>query len=78
MSLTTNYLGLALKNPIVASSSPLSHTIDGIRQLEDATKTWLKYLNFLLPVFLAVGYGLYRMQRNKIKQYKRMSENYNE
>lgn len=49
-----------------------------IRQLEDATKIWLKYLNFLLPVLLAVGYGLYRMQRNKIKQYKRMSENYNE
>ncbi|HEV8590015.1 MAG TPA: dihydroorotate dehydrogenase-like protein [Pyrinomonadaceae bacterium] len=36
MSLTTNYLGLSLKNPIVASSSPLSHTVDGIRRLEDA------------------------------------------
>ncbi|HEX7331151.1 MAG TPA: dihydroorotate dehydrogenase-like protein [Pyrinomonadaceae bacterium] len=36
MNLTTNYLGLNLKNPIVASSSPLSHTIDSIRRLEDA------------------------------------------
>src|SRR5690349_11328494 len=36
MSLTTNYLGLVLKNPIVASSSPLSHTIDSIQRLEDA------------------------------------------
>ncbi|HKY44339.1 MAG TPA: dihydroorotate dehydrogenase-like protein, partial [Pyrinomonadaceae bacterium] len=36
MNLTTNYLGLVLKNPIVASSSPLSHTIDSIRRLEDA------------------------------------------
>jgi len=36
MNLTTNYLGLALKNPIVASSSPLSHSIDSIRRLEDA------------------------------------------
>jgi dihydroorotate dehydrogenase (fumarate) len=36
MNLTTNYLGLALKNPLVASSSPLSHTIDSIRRLEDA------------------------------------------
>lgn len=36
MSLTTNYLGLTLKNPIVASSSPLSHSVDGIRNLEDA------------------------------------------
>ena len=36
MNLTTNYLGLNLKNPIVASSSPLSHNIDSIRRLEDA------------------------------------------
>jgi dihydroorotate dehydrogenase (fumarate) len=36
MNLTTNYLGMGLKNPIVASSSPLSHTVDGIRRLEDA------------------------------------------
>jgi dihydroorotate dehydrogenase (fumarate) len=36
MTLATNYLGLILKNPIVASSSPLSHTVDSIRRLEDA------------------------------------------
>lgn len=36
MNLTTNYLGLALRNPIVASSSPLSHNVDSIRRLEDA------------------------------------------
>src|SRR5580765_7926491 len=36
MNLSTNYLGLLLKNPIVASSSPLSHTVDSIRRLEDA------------------------------------------
>lgn len=36
MNLTTNYLGMCLKNPIVASSSPLSHTVDSIRRLEDA------------------------------------------
>ena len=36
MSLATNYLGLVLKNPIVASSSPLSHTLDSIQRLEDA------------------------------------------
>jgi dihydroorotate dehydrogenase (fumarate) len=36
MTLVTNYLGLVLKNPIVASSSPLSHTVDSIRRLEDA------------------------------------------
>jgi dihydroorotate dehydrogenase (fumarate) len=36
MDLTTNYLGMVLKNPIVASSSPLSHNVDSIRRLEDA------------------------------------------
>lgn len=36
MNLTTNYLGMVLKNPIVASSSPLSHTVDSMRRLEDA------------------------------------------
>src|SRR5690348_6137627 len=36
MNLTTNYLGMDLKNPLVASSSPLSHTVDSIRRLEDA------------------------------------------
>ena len=36
MNLSTNYLGLELENPIVASSSPLSHNVDSIRRLEDA------------------------------------------
>ena len=34
--LKTNYLGLALENPIVASASPLSESVERIRQLEDA------------------------------------------
>ena len=36
MNLKTNYLGLELKNPLVPSSSPLSRTLDGLRQMEDA------------------------------------------
>lgn len=36
MNLNTKYLGLTLKNPIVVSSSPLSHNVDSIRGLEDA------------------------------------------
>jgi dihydroorotate dehydrogenase (fumarate) len=35
IDLTTNYLGLGLKSPIVASSSPLSDSLDNIRLLED-------------------------------------------
>ncbi|RMF04150.1 MAG: dihydroorotate dehydrogenase-like protein [Chloroflexi bacterium] len=36
MDLTTRYLGLTLKNPIVPSASPMSETIDGICKMEDA------------------------------------------
>lgn len=36
MDLTTSYLGLRLRNPLVASASPLSYTLDGIRRLADA------------------------------------------
>lgn len=36
VDLNTSYMGLRLKNPVVPSSSPLSHTVDGIRRLEDA------------------------------------------
>src|SRR5262245_1065126 len=36
MSLATHYLGLQLAHPIVASASPLTATLDGMRQLEDA------------------------------------------
>jgi dihydroorotate dehydrogenase (fumarate) len=36
MDLTTEYMGLTLKNPIVVSSSPLSHTVAAIKRAEDA------------------------------------------
>jgi len=36
LDLTTTYLGLTLKHPIISSASPLTQTIDGIRKLEDA------------------------------------------
>jgi dihydroorotate dehydrogenase (fumarate) len=36
VDLTTTYLGLPLKNPLVASASPLSKKIDSVRRLADA------------------------------------------
>ena len=36
MDLSTSYMGLALRNPLVASASPLSQTVDGVRRLADA------------------------------------------
>ena len=36
MDLSTRYLSLNLKNPIVASSGPLSYTLDSMKRLEEA------------------------------------------
>ena len=36
MEMQTDYLGLTLKNPIVPAASPLTHSVDGIRRLEEA------------------------------------------
>src|SRR5689334_17726597 len=36
MDLTTTYLGLKLRNPLVPSASPLSEQIDNIKEMEDA------------------------------------------
>lgn len=36
MDITTNYMGLRLKNPLVAGASPLSKDVGSVRALEDA------------------------------------------
>ena len=36
MDLSTTYMGMPLKHPVVASAGPLSASLDGIRRLEDA------------------------------------------
>ncbi|HEV8154845.1 MAG TPA: dihydroorotate dehydrogenase-like protein [Gaiellales bacterium] len=36
MDLSTTYMGMELRNPLVASASPMSQTVDGIRGLEQA------------------------------------------
>jgi dihydroorotate dehydrogenase (fumarate) len=36
MDLTTNYLGLSLRSPLVPSASPLSEKIDNVREMEQA------------------------------------------
>ena len=47
-----------------------------IKQLEDSTKTSLKYLNFLLPILLVIIYGVFRMQVKRNVRAKRMEESY--
>ncbi len=44
--------------------------------IEDGTKTLLKYLNFLLPIFIIIGYGIFRYQRRKYLRKKWASQNY--
>jgi len=36
MNLTTTYLGLTLKSPLVVSASPLADTLDNLKKIEDA------------------------------------------
>lgn len=36
MDLITNYLGMELKNPLVAGASPMSRELDSVRSMEDA------------------------------------------
>lgn len=48
--------------------------------LEESTKSFLKYLNFLLPILLVILYGTFRFQqrrkiRNKLMNVKHVSEN---
>ena len=43
-----------------------------LAQIDDAKKILLKYFNFLFPIILIVGYGIYRMQNNRNRRIKRM------
>lgn len=36
MDISTTYLGLKLQNPLIAAASPFTHSLDGVRRLEDA------------------------------------------
>ena len=50
--LRTRYLGLGLRTPLVASSSPLTGTLDGLRKLEDAGAA------AVMPLGAPIGSGL--------------------
>ena len=46
IDLTTTYLGLELKNPLVASSSPLSKKLDTVKKMEDAELAPLSCIHY--------------------------------
>jgi len=62
----TGLIGLRTK---AVTSRPL-------REPSDAAKALIKYLNFLAPILLAIGYGLYRARRNKNIRVQRMHAHY--
>jgi len=45
-------------------------------QIDEGEKTFLKWLNFLLPIVLILIYGLVRMQQRRNRRVKRMQEGY--
>lgn len=45
-------------------------------QVEDGKRTFLKYLNFLLPIILIVIFGVVRLQYRRNLRIKRMEEGY--
>jgi ABC-type uncharacterized transport system involved in gliding motility auxiliary subunit len=47
-----------------------------IRQMEDSTRTLIKWLNFLLPIVLVLIYGLFRYQYRKNQRIVRMEANF--
>jgi gliding-associated putative ABC transporter substrate-binding component GldG len=47
-----------------------------IDDLEEGKRTFLKYLNFFLPLLLVIIYGIFRMQRNQLRKVKRMEAGY--
>lgn len=47
-----------------------------IKDLEDGQKTFIKWLNFFLPILLVLAYGIFRLQANRMKRIKRMEVRY--
>ncbi|NJM15845.1 MAG: hypothetical protein HC896_11195 [Bacteroidales bacterium] len=47
-----------------------------IDDIEEGKRTFLKYLNFVLPILLIVIYGIVRFQINQTKRIKRMEVDY--
>jgi ABC-type uncharacterized transport system involved in gliding motility auxiliary subunit len=47
-----------------------------LKDVDEGRATFLKWLNFLLPIILIIIYGIIRNQRNRSLRVKRMEEGY--
>jgi gliding-associated putative ABC transporter substrate-binding component GldG len=45
-------------------------------QMDDGKRAFIKYLNFLLPILIIIGYGIFRWQYRRNQRMKRMNDNY--
>ena len=43
-----------------------------IEDMDDSKRSFLKWLNFLLPIALVIGYGLFRYQARRNRRFRRM------
>ena len=46
------------------------------KQLEEGERTAVKFLNFLLPILIVIGLGIWRFQRQRIRKLKWQAEDY--
>lgn len=65
VDLSTNYLGLQLKNPLVPSASPLSRDLDSARHLEDAGASALVMYSLFEEQILAEELQYERFMQNQ-------------
>ena len=56
--LETTYLGLQLKNPIVASASPLSRNLDDLLKLQESGASAVVFYSLFEEEINAEGYAL--------------------
>jgi len=47
-----------------------------LEQVKESKKAFLKYFNFLLPMILIIGFGIFRFQQKRIQRIKRMEADY--
>lgn len=51
-------------------------TMRPLDQISDSSRLLIKIMNFALPVLLIIGYGVWRMHRNRLLRIKRMDEGF--
>ena len=69
MNLTTTYLGLKLRTPLVASASPLSESLDNLKKLEDAGASAIVLYSLFEEQIRSDRYELYRYTTQGTESY---------